>query len=85
MSTVRMEDYEVRISALSEEDGGGFVAIVPELPGCMSDGETRQKALMNVRDAIASWIETVEALGRTIPAPRFYEEPRVGGNLALQG
>ncbi len=85
MSMAHMEDYEVRISALSEEDGGGFVAIVPELPGCMSDGETRQEALENVRDAIASWIETAEALGRTIPAPRFYKEPKVSGNLALQG
>ena len=51
MNAVRMEDYEIRISALSGEDGGGFVAVVPELPGCMSDGETRQEALANVRDA----------------------------------
>lgn len=57
MSTDAMEDYEVRISALSAEDGGGFVAVVPELLGCMSDGETCQEALANVRDAIASWIE----------------------------
>ncbi|WP_294158166.1 type II toxin-antitoxin system HicB family antitoxin [uncultured Selenomonas sp.] len=82
---IDMGDYEVRISALSKEDGGGFVAVVPELPGCMSDGETRQEALSNVRDAIASWIETAEALGRAVPAPRFYEEPKVSGNLALQG
>lgn len=38
---IDMGDYEVRISALSKDDGGGFVAVVPELPGCMSDGETR--------------------------------------------
>ena len=85
MSTFRIEDYEVRISALSEEDGGGFVAVVPELPGCMSDGETPQEALTNVRDAIASWMETAEALGRTIPAPRYYSASDVSGNLALQG
>lgn len=77
-----MEDYEVRISALSEDDGGGFVAVVPELPGCMSDGETRQEALTNVRNAIASWIETAEALGRSVPAPRYYGAPT--GGLALQ-
>ena len=85
MSTVHMEDYEVRISALSEEDGGGFVAVVPELPGCMSDGETPQEALTNVRDAIASWMDAAEALGRTIPAPKYYRAPDVSGNLALQG
>jgi len=83
MSTVCMEDYEVRISALSEEDGGGFVAVVPELPGCMSDGETRQEALANVRDAIASWIETAETIGRKVPTPCYYKAPTSG--LALQG
>lgn len=36
------------IEPLSEEDGGGFLATVPELPGCMSDGETRAEALANV-------------------------------------
>ncbi len=33
--------YTVVIKALSDEDGGGYVATVPDLPGCMSDGETR--------------------------------------------
>ena len=32
--------YNVEVERLSEADGGGFVAIVPDLPGCMSDGET---------------------------------------------
>lgn len=65
-------DYEVRIRALSEEDGGGFLATVPELPGCMSDGETRVEALTNVEDAIESWIEAARKLRRTIPAPQPY-------------
>jgi antitoxin HicB len=42
------------IEPLSEEDGGGFLATVAELPGCMSDGETRAEALANVEDAIAT-------------------------------
>ena len=46
-------DYPVHIEPLSQEDGGGFVALVPDLPGCMSDGETPEEALANVRDAIA--------------------------------
>jgi predicted RNase H-like HicB family nuclease len=38
------QDYQVDVSPLAAELGGGFVAIVPELPGCMSDGETPQDA-----------------------------------------
>jgi antitoxin HicB len=51
------------------EDGGGFVATVPDLPGCMSDGETPEAALANVRDAVAAWIEEAQALGRIVPEP----------------
>ena len=46
--------HMVVIEPLSEEDGGGFLATVPELPGCMSDAETRAEALANVEDAIAT-------------------------------
>ncbi|MBW6528153.1 type II toxin-antitoxin system HicB family antitoxin [Sphingomonas sp. RHCKR7] len=62
--------YEVDICPLAEDDGGGFVAIVPDLPGCRSDGETPHEALSNAYDAVLSWIEAAEALGREIPAPR---------------
>ncbi|WP_277981621.1 type II toxin-antitoxin system HicB family antitoxin [Sphingomonas phyllosphaerae] len=62
--------YEVDIRPLAEEDGAGFVAIVPDLPGCRSDGETPHEALTNAYDAVLSWIEAAEALGREIPAPR---------------
>mgnify|MGYP000170870080 CR=1 FL=1 len=61
--------YKVVIEALSEEDGGGFLATVPELPGCMSDGETRQEALANVEDAIDTWIACAQQMGRSIPKP----------------
>lgn len=62
-------DYAVIIEPLAAEDGGGFVATVPDLPGCMSDGETPEAALSNVRDAINAWIEEARALGRPVPAP----------------
>ena len=44
--------YAVTIEPLADSDGGGFLATVPDLPGCMSDGETPEEALANVRDAI---------------------------------
>lgn len=62
--------YEVDIRPLSSIDGGGFEAVVPELPGCRSDGETPQEALDNAYDAIACWIEAAQELGRDIPQPR---------------
>jgi predicted RNase H-like HicB family nuclease len=61
--------YPVLISPLSLEDGGGFLATVPDLPGCMSDGETPQEALANVEDAIEGWIEAAQDIGRAIPEP----------------
>jgi len=63
-------DYEIHIRPLSEEDGGGYLATVPELPGCMSDGETPQEALENVLDAVNCWIEGAREMGRVVPPPR---------------
>ena len=62
-------EYPVVIEPLSAEDGGGFAAIVPDLPGCMSDGETPQEAIANVEDAIRAWIEAARDLGRAVPRP----------------
>jgi predicted RNase H-like HicB family nuclease len=62
-------EYPVLIEPLSAEDGGGFVATVPDLPGCTSVEETPEEALANVRDAVEAWIEEAHALGRTVPAP----------------
>ena len=67
-------DYQVRISKLAEKDGGGFFAIVPELPGCMSDGDTYEEALANVKQAINEWIETAKVRGQEIPSPCLYED-----------
>ena len=67
---MRKPDYAVVIEPLSDEDGGGYLATVPDLPGCMSDGETREEAARNVDDAIASWIEEARVIGRAVPMPR---------------
>jgi predicted RNase H-like HicB family nuclease len=60
-------DYAVTVERLREEDRGGFVAYAPDLPGCMSDRETQEEAIQNLRDAIIAWIEEAEELGREIP------------------
>jgi predicted RNase H-like HicB family nuclease len=62
-------DYPVIVQPLTPEDGGGFLALVPDLPGCMSDGETPEEALVNVRDAILTWIEAAGDMGHPVPPP----------------
>ncbi len=52
------------------KDDEAFIAEVPELAGCMSDGKTYQEALTNVQGVIEEWIETTEDLGREIPIPK---------------
>jgi len=66
---VAHREYPVLIEPLSREDGGGFLAIVPDLPGCMSDGETREEAARNIADAISAWIEEATRMGRAVPEP----------------
>jgi antitoxin HicB len=60
---------KVVIEPLPEEDGGGYLATVPELPGCVSDGATRAEALVNVEDAIITWLHVARKHGWTIPEP----------------
>lgn len=60
-------NFPVVVEPLTEEDGGGFAASVPDLPGCMSDGETPEDALANVRDA--AWIQAAHDMGRAVPKP----------------
>jgi predicted RNase H-like HicB family nuclease len=62
-------EYTVVIHHNPPGDGGGFVAVVPDLPGCMSDGETREEAAANAANAIREWIDEATRLGREVPAP----------------
>jgi antitoxin HicB len=61
--------YRITLRPLTAMEGGGWLAEVPDLPGCMSDGETPQEAVENVMDAIACWIEAAEEDNRPVPAP----------------
>ncbi len=65
-----MERADLRFEMLvSWSDDGAFVAEVPDLPGCVSDGATYAEAAANAEDAARAWIETARALGRSIPEP----------------
>ncbi len=60
--------YEIIIFWSAEDNA--FVAEVPELPGCMADGNSYQEALSNAEQIIQEWIDTAAQLGRSIPEPR---------------
>lgn len=61
--------YPAIIRELDPEEGGGFLAEIPDLPGCIGDGETVEEALTNVSDAAEEWIAAAKKLGRSIPDP----------------
>ena len=65
-------NYEIKIRKLTEEEGDGWFAEIPLLPGCMSDGETPEKAIVNLTDAKKCWIETSMELKRPVPEPHDF-------------
>jgi len=52
---------------LQRESDGGYVATVPALPGCVSQGDTREEALRNIEDAADLYIQDVLATGDPLP------------------
>ncbi len=65
---------------LEQEPDGGFVAMVPALPGCVSQGDTREEALSNIREAAELYVEDCVASGDPVPseAGREYVEVKTG-------
>lgn len=63
-----MYKYAVIIYWSSEDNS--YIAEVPELAGCMADGNTMQSALENVHTVMEEWIETAKLMGREIPVPK---------------
>ena len=57
--------FEIKLYWSNEDQR--YLAEVPELPGCMADGDSYQDALANAEIMIAEWIETAQELGREIP------------------
>ncbi len=70
----KYQEYLIVVSPLSEEDGGGFVARVPDLPGCTGDGDTPETALKDASKAIIEWIDEYSKMGRDVPKPGSMEQ-----------
>jgi len=61
----RTMSYKVILEPAEE---GGYTVYVPSLPGCVSEGDTYQEALDNIREAIQGWLEVAREFGDEIPA-----------------
>jgi antitoxin HicB len=65
----KQTEYAIMLEPLSQADGGGWLATVPALPGCMADGETPEQALADAEAAISEWKQAAKELGRDVPGP----------------
>lgn len=57
------------IEILFSEEDKGYIAVIPELPGCSAFGETEEKALKEAKIAIELWLQVAKEEGRKIPKP----------------
>lgn len=58
---------------IEPDEDGIYVAEVPALPGCISQGQTRAEAVENIKEAIAAYLESLDAHGEPVP-PAIFEE-----------
>ncbi len=66
-------NYKFNVYPLSEEDGGGFYAEVPELPGCIASAQTLEETMDLLKEAIDSWIAVSKEKGKKIPEATYYD------------
>lgn len=62
--------YKIELTPLAEEDGGGYLASIPLLKGCQSDGSTPDEAINNLREAQEAWFSSALKHGDPIPVPQ---------------
>lgn len=75
-------NYPVEISVIPEDEGGGYFACIPLLPGCWSDGETFEEAYKNILEVKGLWIEDMLDRGMLINEPNI--KPRFSGRFVVR-
>jgi predicted RNase H-like HicB family nuclease len=66
-----MSDQAMRAAVIYRGENGYWVAEVPSLPGCISQGKSKPEAIENIREAIEGWIESARARGMAVPNEDF--------------
>ena len=64
-----LDAYQFTVRPLSKEEGGGYLMEYPDIPGCMSDGETIAEAIANGREALRDCVAVFQESGRKVPKP----------------
>ncbi|HTW68657.1 MAG TPA: type II toxin-antitoxin system HicB family antitoxin [Acetobacteraceae bacterium] len=77
-------DYRFTIRPLTAEEGGGYLIEFPDLPGCMSDGETIEDAIANGAEAKRDWIAAMQEAGRPVPSPTTEAAEAYSGKWVLR-
>lgn len=67
---MKLEDYAIHITPISEDEGGGYLVTFPDLPGCIADGKTMDEAMEEARDAFTAWTEAEMEDRGVLPAPK---------------
>ena len=62
-----MNKYTIEI--FWSDDDNGYIAVVPDLPGCNAFGESPEEAAYEIQDAVAAWIAACNASGELVPEP----------------
>jgi antitoxin HicB len=75
--------YPYKIETISEEDGGGYLISYPDLPGCISDGDTIEETLLNGEDAKKSWLKTAFEKSINISEPNSLQD-KYSGRITLR-
>jgi len=67
---IRIDHHPFELRRLTKAEGGGWLITWPDLPGCMSDGETPEEAMENGKDTFAAWtaVRTLD-LKKVMPKP----------------
>ena len=68
-------EYPAEVRKLSKTDGGGFSITFPDLPGCMSDGDTVEEAFKNGADAVKDWIKARKKVWQGHPSAITFARP----------
>lgn len=78
-----MERATYTVLVTYDEPSEAYIALVPDVPGCISQGETRQEALQNVKHDLEACLEVMRGTGEEVPLPHGYELDQVTVSLPV--
>lgn len=71
-NAMKFEDYAINIAPIPENEGGGYMVSLPDLPGCIADGATIDEAIHEARDAFHAWTMAEQEDKGQVPMPKTY-------------